>query len=154
MRLTFLSLALLAFTAPAAAAEVLEVNFEITNGCEIGPISPVEFGTANFIDNDIQVTASVDIRCTSGVEYRWFFDGGDAQTGARLMDPTSAGVNGSVTYYITRDAAAQFVISQAQPVESTGTGTWQTHPFYARLPRQTTPYPDTYRDVLDVVVEF
>lgn len=150
----FFLAALLLVAASPAMAEVLEVRLEILPGCQIAPLQPIDFGTASYINRDIQVSGNVDIRCQSGLEYRWHFAGGDPQTGARLMDPTQPGSEGNVTYYFTRDAEAQFVISEAQPFEATGTGGWQTHPYFARLPIQQTPEPGVYQDRFEVVLTF
>lgn len=133
-----------------AQAESVDIGMEIQPGCQVQPVSNLDFGSAQFIDDDIVVQATVEIRCQAGVNYTYHFKG--PNDGERLLTPVDPEADLPIRYFLSRNSNGTGTITPLDPVSSVGTGEWQTHTFFGRLPSQLTPRPGQYRDLIEVEV--
>lgn len=66
---SILALAVAVAASSASASQTLEVNFELTAGCDINPIAPINLGTASINVGDQQGTTLIEVRCPNGLPY-------------------------------------------------------------------------------------
>lgn len=133
-----------------AKAESVDIGMEITPGCQVAPFGNMDFGSAQFIDDDIVIQGTIEIRCQVGVNYTYHFKG--PNDGERLLQPVDPTADLPVRYFLARNSNGSGVITPLDPVASVGTGDWQTHTFFGRLPSQLTPKPGQYKDLIEVEV--
>ncbi|MFN0192865.1 MAG: spore coat protein U domain-containing protein [Aestuariivirga sp.] len=116
----------------------------------------LDFGAQTLLNNTVDASNSVSVRCPSAVPYTIGLNGGN--TGA--ADPTAREMdNGTdiVTYGIYRDAARSLGWGETigvNTVAGTGTGAVQNYTAYGRIPAQVTPPADTYSDTIVVTVTY
>ncbi len=146
---------LLASAANAAetAPQDLGVSITITETCAVSNIVPVAFGSQSSLANAVTAEGSVDVTCTNGTPYAISLDNGDGDgaTAAtrKMTGPASATVD--YTLYPDNTYTTPWDNDEAT-VESTGTGSAQTHTIYGRVPTQSTPAPGAYTDTVAVIV--
>ncbi len=133
-----------------AKAETVDIGMEVTPGCQVAPFGKMNFGSNQFIDDNIVIQGTIEIRCQLGVNYTYHFKG--SNDGERFLQPLDPTTNLPIRYFLSRNSNGSGVINPINPVSSVGTGDWQTHTFFGRLPSQITPKPGQYKDLIEVVV--
>ena len=142
-------------TAPAGTRTPrFRVRAKVDKACEVSA-TDLDFGAVGNLDNAVDATATITVRCTNTTPYKVRIDGGNTGT----TNPTNRKMsNGAydITYGIYRDAARTQGWGRwnSNDVDATGTGYPQTFTAYGRVPVQPTPPPGTYIDTLVVSVVF
>jgi spore coat protein U domain-containing protein, fimbrial subunit CupE1/2/3/6 len=119
--------------------------------------SDLGFGTQGVLDNDLDATSAVTVTCTNGASYSVGLNQGTTSGGTttirKMVGQTSSA---TINYQMFKDIARTDNWGNASGSWATGTGTGsaQSLTVYGRMPAQTTPKPDTYRDTVTVTVTY
>lgn len=129
-------------------------SITVLPSCTVSATS-MNFGTINFLNSNVDATATVSPNCSSGTPYSISLSNGNTGTGPTTRKMVNGG--NSVTYGLYQDG------SRSQPwgntigtntVGGTGNGSAQPITVYGRVPPQTTPQPATYSDTVVVTVTY
>lgn len=117
----------------------------------------VGFGSVGALSANVDATGSVSVQCTNTTPYRislnWGLGAGAGPLSRRMTGPSS----NVVAYTIYRDAGRTQEWGNTlgtTTVDSTGTGSTQTHTGYARVAPQTTPPAGSYSDTIIATVNY
>jgi len=155
----FLAATLLAGGAAQAQTTVsstLNVTITIGAACNIGNITPVDFGTRGVLDTQVDAQGSIDVSCTGGTTFNIGLDGGSGTVIATRRMVNQTGLQ-TVSYQLFREAARTSVWGNtigSDTVPGTGNGASQTFPVYGRVPAQPGFGTGTFSDSVQVTVTY
>jgi spore coat protein U-like protein len=137
-------------------------NVPFTVSATVPPVcttsaTTLDFGTQGVLDNDVDTTSTVAVTCTNGASYSVGLNEGTTSGGTtttrKMVGQTSSA---TINYEMFTDAARtdNWGNDSTSWATGTGTGSAQALTVYGRMPAQTTPKPDTYRDTVTVTVTY
>lgn len=123
----------------------------------------LDFGTLDFgehgsLDNAISVASteqagSIGVTCVSGQSYVITLDGGGSgDPYNRMLKEDTSGAN--IRYNLYTSAARDTVWDDRTGVTAVGNGSMQWHAVYGLVPAQATPAAGTYRDTVNVTINW
>jgi spore coat protein U-like protein len=142
------------FCASAGAQTVtadLQVRMQITGGCAIENVAPVDFGTQALLTQEFLATGSFDVRCTNGLPYDVTLSDGLNPVG----DTRRMAAGGEFIAYELYSNPGRTIVwgdDTGEIVEGTGNGAAQPFTVYGEVPPQTTPTAGLYTDTVTITV--
>jgi spore coat protein U-like protein len=117
----------------------------------------LNFPSAGLLDEALQATANLNVRCTNTNAWRISLGSGSSGSVAgRRMQRLGGG--GSVAYQLYTDSPRSTVWGDGTAgtawVTGIGTGQNQSVTVFGRVPPQATPIPGTYRDTIVATITF
>ncbi len=130
------------------------VRANVIEFCQV-VATDLDFGIAGVLDNNIDATGIVRVRCTNGTNYRVGLNGGLAGATSPDQRRMSNGPN-SIRYGIYRNAARTLGWGDqiGNSVSGTGNGNFQSYTTYGRVFPQPAPPPGVYTDTIVVTVTY
>ncbi len=135
----------------ATATNTFQARITIQADCEVTSPTDLDFGPSGLINNNIDATATFNVKCTNGTGYT--IDLGD---GANASGTQNRMTNGTefVNYETYQDSARTQLWDAANTVTATGTGVDQAYTVYGRVPPQATPGVGNYTDTVTITVTY
>ncbi len=149
---------LIPFTLVQAATSTggFNASISIDDDCNIVAAVDLNFGSHGLINSNVDSATAVLLTCTSGTTYDIGLNAGTTAGGTTsVRKMTTAGA--TIDYQLSQDGghATNWGNSVGvDTVSSTGTGSLQVFPIFARVPTQTTPAAGVYSDTITVTVTF
>lgn len=143
----------------AAHPFTLSAQATVVKTCSVSA-EPLDFGSRGLLDQPVDATSSLQVRCNAGTAYSVRLGSGSAP-GATFANRRMQRVDApaaAIGYQLYRDAGRTLVWGDGSAGTVTaggvGTGGESTHPVYARLPAQPSQPPGSYRDTVVVTVTY
>ncbi len=143
----------------ATGTSTLAVGAIVTNTCLVVTV-PLTFGSYNLVIDDLQITGSINVTCTSGVAYDIGLDAGTG-TGASVdtRKMTLAAGEDTLNYGLYRDAAHSSVWGNeigvnTLRVDDPSTGVESVHTVYGKIPKGQAVPAGVYADTVNVTVTY
>lgn len=126
---------------------------QITGGCAIENVAPVDFGTEALLTEEFEATGSFDVRCTNALPYDVALSNG-ANAAGEVRRMAAAGE--FIEYELYSNAGRTIVWGDdtGEIVEGTGNGVAQPYTVYGEVPPQTTPTAGLYTDTVTITVTY
>lgn len=133
------------------------VNAAVINDCIVSA-TPINFGNSvGVLTGALPATGTISARCTSGDSYSIALNKGTTG-GASIADRQMIGGGSAVVHYQLYTTSGYGTIwgdgSTGVTQGGSGSGASQNYTVYGRVPAQTTPAPDTYKDLVTVTVTY
>jgi spore coat protein U-like protein len=139
------------------ASSSFNVHMTIFSECRLGTLNDINFGSAGFLDSNVDMNSTLSLKCTDGTPFNIALSQG--ANGTSITDrrmKNSAGAQ-TLAYQLYRDSARSQVWGQTtgtDTVAGTGTGADQTLNIYGRVPAQSVAAAGSYSDTITVTVTY
>lgn len=140
----------------ATATGSLSVSATVAATCEVTSTTAVAFGTVGTLTTDVDVTGSIEVKCTDTTAYNIGLGAGSG-TGATVSNRKMTGTGADLPYQLFRDADRTLNWGETvatDTVSATADGTAQQHTVYGRIPVQNAVRPGSYTDTVVVTIDY